>query len=161
MLEAALDGAGVLDLESVPLLEADEAWAASGNWDVMAEYLKSREPQKVTETGRGCALSSAFGEQANMLRLQGRSNYTKTGSVSILKTVVCEIQIFTNDVWEKRVLSDGFWGVLALFTLSQKLWADEKGRAESLGISWQTHRGTQGGSIHVASQLVMRVLSTR
>lgn len=37
MLDVALDGAGVFDLESLPLLEPDEAWAASEIWDVMVE----------------------------------------------------------------------------------------------------------------------------
>lgn len=39
----ALEGPGVLDLESWPwlesLLEADEAWTASDTWEAMAEYL--------------------------------------------------------------------------------------------------------------------------
>lgn len=35
MLEVALEGAGVLDLESLPLLEAEEAWTASDIWDAM------------------------------------------------------------------------------------------------------------------------------
>ena len=42
-MEVALEGAGVLDLESWPwlesLLEADEAWTASDTWEAMAEYL--------------------------------------------------------------------------------------------------------------------------
>lgn len=41
---------------------------------------------------------------------------------------------------------EGFWGVGSLYTLTE-VWADEKGRAEFLGVSWQTYRGTRDGGV--------------